>query len=252
MSDSNPLTDAAFDAYAEEYGVMLAKAIATSGETAEYFAEYKVRDLASMWRRSSGGRASPPRILDFGAGVGGAIPFFERHLPGAAVTCADASARSLEIGQRRFAGSATFVHCPDGTLHLGDDSFDIAYAACVFHHVPAEDHGRVLRELRRVLRPGGMLMVYEHNPWNPLTVRTVRACPFDDGAVLITEADCRRRLAAAGFVGVSSKFRVFFPRALRALRGMENRLGWCPLGAQYHVVGRKPQESLSPRHGPPP
>lgn len=240
MSDSSPTSDAEFDAHADEYAVMLSKAIATSGETAEYFAEYKVRDLASTWMRYCGGRVSQPRILDFGAGVGGAIPFFERYLPGAAVTCADASRRSLLIGQRRFAESAAFVHCPDGMLRLDDASFDIAYAACVFHHIPAEDRGRVLRELRRVLRPGGMLMVYEHNPWNPLTVRTVRACPFDDGAVLIPAAELKRRLAAAGFVGISIRYRVFFPHVLRALRGMEQSLGWCPLGAQYHAVAVKP------------
>ena len=75
MSGPSPMNDADFDAHAEEYDAMLAKAIAASGEAAEYFAEYKVRDLASMWTRSCGGQASPARNLDFGAGVGGAVPF---------------------------------------------------------------------------------------------------------------------------------------------------------------------------------
>jgi ubiquinone/menaquinone biosynthesis C-methylase UbiE len=237
MSDSLPANDAEFDAYAEEYGAMLATAIAASGETAGYFADYKIRDLARTWMQHCGSRVSQPRVLDFGAGVGGAIPFFERHLPDAVLTCADASRRSLLVGQQRFAEHAKFVHCPDETLPLDSRSFDIAFAACVFHHIPQAHHMAVLRELRRVLRPGGMLMVYEHNPWNPLTVRTVRACPFDANAVLVSAGTMSGRLAEAGFARVRTRYRVFFPRALRALRFLESRLGWCPLGAQYHAVG---------------
>ena len=243
MSDLHPANDAEFDAHAEEYGAMLATAIAASGETAGYFADYKIRDLASTWMQHCGSRVPQPRVLDFGAGVGGAIPFFERHLPGAALTCADASRRSLLVGQQRFAGSAKFVHCPDETLPLDSGSFDIAYAACVFHHIPHAHHVAVLRELRRVLRPGGMLMVYEHNPWNPLTVRTVRACPFDANAALISAGTMSRQLAAAGFTRVRTRFRVFFPRAFRALRFLESRLGWCPLGAQYYAVGLSTESS---------
>jgi ubiquinone/menaquinone biosynthesis C-methylase UbiE len=237
MSESHPAHDAEFDAHAEDYNDILATAITASGESAEYFADYKVRDLATTWIRHRGGRGPQPRVLDFGAGVGGAIPFFERYLPGAAVTCADASSRSLHVGQRRFAERAQFVHCPGATLPCDDGSFDIAYAACGFHHIPHADHVRVLRELRRVLRPGGLLMVYEHNPWNPLTVRTVRACPFDDGAVLVQAGTLGTRMAAAGFARVRTRFRVFFPRALRLLRSLEHRLAWCPLGSLYHAFG---------------
>jgi len=240
MNSFLPADDAEFDAYAEEYGAMLATAVAASGETAEYFADYKIRDLAMTWMKHCGGRVPHPCVLDFGAGVGGAIPFFERHLPGSALTCADSSRRSLLVGRQRFAGNAKFVHCPDETLPLDSGSFDIAYAACVFHHIPHAHHMAVLRELRRVLRPGGMLMVYEHNPWNPLTVRTVRACPFDANAVLVSAGTMNRRLAAAGFTCVRTRYRVFFPRAFRALRSMESRLAWCPLGAQYHTVGVSP------------
>ena len=80
-------------------------------------------------------------------------------------------------------------------------------------------------------------MVYEHNPWNPLTVQAVNTCPFDRNAVLVKAADMERRLRAAGFAKVRTRYRVFFPRALRWLRPLESRLGRVPLGAQYYTLG---------------
>jgi hypothetical protein len=82
-------------------------------------------------------------------------------------------------------------------------------------------------------------MLYEHNPLNPLVRKAVASCPFDEGAVLITAQKLRQRVAAAGFAGIESAYRVFFPRRFRALRCTELGLAWLPLGAQYYVVGVK-------------
>jgi ubiquinone/menaquinone biosynthesis C-methylase UbiE len=234
----DPGREAEFDAYAEQYDRLLNDSIRLSGEPGEYFTEYKIRDLARLWQSLGRGRESP-QILDFGAGVGASIPFLQQHFPGAALTCADVSARSLRLAEQRFGSSAQFVVCSGSTLPFADDRFDLAFAACVFHHIPPEWHAGVLRELYRVLRPGGALLLYEHNAWNPVVVRIVRACPFDERAILIPAPTLRRRLQEAGFADVVATHRVFFPRPLRWLRWLEDWLGWLPLGAQYHVVGRK-------------
>ncbi len=92
-----------------------------------------------------------------------------------------------------------------------------------------------LSELRRGLRPGGLVMIYEHNPLNPLTVRAVRTCAFDENAVLIRAATLKERLVEAGFTGATARYRLFFPRALRLLRPLEQWMTWLPLGAQYYV-----------------
>ena len=88
-----------------------------------------------------------------------------------------------------------------------------------------------------MLRPEGRFVLYEHNPWNTLTVRAVRNCPFDDNAVLIAAPEMVRRLQSAGFRQVERRFRVFFPRILSALRPLEWSLSPVPLGAQYMLVG---------------
>lgn len=252
----DPAREAEFDAYAERYDHLLNESLRLSGERGEYFTDYKIRDLVGLWRSlgpERGAGPANPRILDFGAGVGASIPSFQQHLPTARLTCADVSERSLRLAERRFGAAATFAQCAGAELPFATGSFDLAYAACVFHHIPAERHESVLRELHRVLRPGGALMLYEHNPWNPVVVRVVRGCPFDERAILIPAPALRRQVRAAGFRQVVVTHRVFFPRPLHALRWLEPALGWLPLGAQYHVVGRKVRsasDGLSPRASP--
>jgi SAM-dependent methyltransferase len=233
-----------FDRYAEEYSSLLAASIGASGEAPDFFAEYKIADIA----RAAGPLAAraaaenPPRplaICDFGAGIGESVPWVRRYLPRAQLTCVDVSRRSLELAERRFPGAARFVVLAGEELPLASGEFDIVYAACVFHHIPAADHLRLLGELRRLLRPGGLLFVFEHNPWNPLTVRVVRSCPFDENAVLMSAPTLKRRLVAAGFPPPATRYRIFFPHALRALRPLEPWLAWLPLGGQYCLIARR-------------
>ena len=120
-----------------------------------------------------------------------------------------------------------------------DGTFDVALAACVFHHIPHAEHGALLGELRRVLKDDGMLLVFEHNPLNPLTRQAVNTCIFDEHAVLIGAAGMRGRALAAGFATADVRYRIFFPHWARRLRPTEKWLTWLPLGAQYYVLARK-------------
>lgn len=86
--------------------------------------------------------------------------------------------------------------------------------------------------------------MFEHNPFNPLTRHAVNTCPFDANARLISARQMRRRFHDAGFDVASIRYRIFFPGCLRRLRPLERLLTWCPLGAQYAVVGRVPHSKL--------
>jgi len=81
--------------------------------------------------------------------------------------------------------------------------------------------------------------VFEHNPYNPLTVRIVNRCPFDEHARLVRGGVMKQRVMAAGFSAATIRYRVFFPHALRVLRPLERALAWLPLGGQYYVLARK-------------
>ena len=229
------MDEAEFDKFAEEYRSLHAANIRASGETPEYFAEYKIRDVARLVT----GTCDVLRALDFGAGIGTSVPYFQKYFPSAELTCVDVSDKSLAIGAARFPGAARFQRFDGQHLPFPDNTFDVAYAACVFHHIDQREHLALLREMHRVLAPGGWLVVFEHNPLNPLTVRAVNTCAFDENARLIHATTLRARVLASGFRGARLRYRIFFPHALRHLRPLENHMTWLPLGAQYYVAAQK-------------
>jgi SAM-dependent methyltransferase len=230
------LKEAEFDRFADEYYTSLSEVIATSGETPEYFAAYKVQDVARIAERED---IVPARILDFGSGIGSSIPHFRNHFAKARVVCADISQRSLEIAKTRFPGDEIYAKIEGDTLGVEDGTVDISFSACVFHHIPPAEHRHWLCELSRVVRPGGMLFVFEHNPFNPLTVRAVRTCPYDENAILIRASRMKTLFRETGWKSLEVRYRLFFPGPLAALRPLERFFGSVALGAQYVVCGRK-------------
>jgi len=102
------------------------------------------------------------RILDAGCGPG--LYAQELVARGADVAGFDVSPDMVRLARRRVPSGATFrVHGLDQRLDwLGDASVDGALLALVIHHV--DDRVGALREIHRVLRPGGFLVVSTHHP----------------------------------------------------------------------------------------
>jgi SAM-dependent methyltransferase len=121
-------------------------------------------------------------------------------------------------------------------LPFPDGHFDVSFAACVLHHVPPPQWDGFVAELHRVTCWGGLVVLFEHNPANPLTRRAVRACPFDEDVVLLrpqwVTAACRR----AGGRVLARRYTMFAPVDWRLVRRAERTIGRMPLGAQYMVA----------------
>ena len=230
------MSKAEFDRHAESYRALHQRNIAISGEDPEYFADYKMADFQRL--ACEAGLASDGRYLDFGSGIGASIVPFSKHMPSARLVCADVSQESLSLSRQKHGDCVEYAWIRGERLPFAAAEFDGAFACCVFHHIPPDQHHRALAELHRALKPGGLLMIYEHNPYNPLTVRSVRNCPFDENAVLLTAAQAQRNARAAGFALDRCDYRVFFPALLARLRPLEQRLRWLPLGAQYFLALR--------------
>lgn len=230
------MLEAEFDKFADEYEQAHAASIRLSGEQPAFFARYKIMDVAAILKRL--GR-TPARILDFGGGVGNSLGPMREAFPDSEIVLLDPSAHSLDIAARRFPGQA---HCQpfDGqTIPYDDDCFDLVFTACVFHHIPHALHVDLLKEIRRVTKPGGSFFLFEHNPWNPLTLHAVRNCSFDENAVLINAPLMSWRMKEAGFSSRRTIFRIFFPHFLAKLRPLERYLAHLPMGAQYCVHATK-------------
>ncbi|MCS7046452.1 MAG: class I SAM-dependent methyltransferase, partial [Gemmataceae bacterium] len=123
------MEQAEFDRFADEYHALHDRAIKASGEPPEFFHQYKVRDVAAVWRRLHGQRL-PGVILDFGAGVANSLPHFRAAFPSSRVLCVDVSQRSLDIAARRFPGQAEFLRLEGAVLPAATASVSIAFAAC--------------------------------------------------------------------------------------------------------------------------
>jgi SAM-dependent methyltransferase len=225
-----------FDQFAGNYRQQHAANIRSSGEEPEFFHEYKVNDVVAETSRR---KLIPGRILDFGGGVGNSIPFLRKAFPASEIVLLDTSLESLRLAGETHADLARLQHFDGKTIPFSDGHFDLVFAACVFHHIPEELQVPLLIEIERVLAPRGSFFIFEHNPFNPLTVRAVRNCPFDENAVLISAGRMRRRLAAARLHRNTVAYRIFFPNAFRKLRVIEPHLRWLPLGAQYFVHALK-------------
>lgn len=226
--------DPYFDGYADRYRELHRDSVRGSGEEPDYFAAYKIDWIA----RTLGARGAEAalRILDFGCGIGASIPHLQRSFPAASITGVDVSGRSIELA-REAHPAVRFELIEGARIPLADDTVDLAFAACVYHHLDPRERGAWTAELRRVLRPGGLLFVFEHNPLNPLTRRVVRDCPFDEDAVLLPRRESLRLLREAGFGDAGVDYIVFFPGALARLRPLEPWLAALPLGAQYVAHG---------------
>lgn len=232
----NSPRDPQFDRYAGSYRDLHKTSVLASGEEPEYFAAYKVAWMAA----ALGGEFSARRaeILDFGCGVGGSIPHLCKYFPRADLFGVDVSGESLGAA-RRAHPQVSYSQITTDRIDLPDACVDVAMAACVYHHIPPSERPRWTAEISRVLRPGGRLFLFEHNPLNPLTRKVVRDCPFDDDAILLPGAESLQLMQGAEFHEVDLVYIVFFPRLLARLRPLEKALGWLPLGAQYVVQGRK-------------
>ena len=226
------MNDAEFDRYVESYEAMHRQSIAFAGTEPSYFAEYKVGFAAQV-------AGTCRAILDFGAGTGNSIPHFRRHFPEARLTCADVSQKSLEFASRRFPGDERFVRIEENNVPAEAGSFDLIFVACVFHHIAPARHQHWLAELLRLAKPGGRLILFEHNPLNPLTLKAVNSCEFDKDAILIRHGEMGTRMLDAGWQSPKTRFHVFFPGFLGPLRPLERYLGGVCIGGQYSISVQK-------------
>jgi 2-polyprenyl-3-methyl-5-hydroxy-6-metoxy-1,4-benzoquinol methylase len=221
---------AEFDQFASNYKSVLDRSVALAGESFEYFTLYKAAYLDRLLgdRRNS-------KILDFGCGIGALSSALARMRPQDRIHGFDVSEQSLDRVDADLRRRGLFTSNPDD-LHR---DYDMILLSNVMHHIPVHARGATVNDLAARLASGGRLVVFEHNPLNPLTRWVVAHCEFDDDAQLLWPREVRRYLLDAKLVAPRRNYLVFFPKALSLLRGLEQTLGWCPAGAQYALTASK-------------
>ncbi len=219
-----------FDEYTENYNQLLREGTGFFSSNDEYFARYKV-DLVRKHVH-----APVNRLLEYGCGIGRNISFLQQAFPNAVIMGSDISSASLEIARRDNSGIEFFQE-DENTKPI--DLFDVIFVAGVFHHVSIAQRAEVAKTLYNRLTPGGLLFVFEHNPYNPVTQRIVSNCAYDEDAVLLKPSELEKLLSGVGLNVERKSYCLFVPPSLSMLTWLENWLGWLPLGGQYWVQARR-------------
>jgi SAM-dependent methyltransferase len=185
--------------------------------------------------------------IDVGAGTG--ILAERLAETGMDVVALDPFPGMLEQLRRRRPGMRTVVAHGEA-IPFPDDSFDLAYSVAVMHHIA--DPGKVRRtlaEMVRVTRPGGRIVVWDHNPRNPYWPIIMKRVPQDVGTErLASMEELLAGLTAAGATILRAErlglMPEFVPHALLPLaalleRGVEATPGLRSYCAHNVVVATK-------------
>jgi SAM-dependent methyltransferase len=224
-----------FDTFADHYDTHLNAALAVTGEDKEYFANAR---LQSVQGKLEALHESPHTVLDYGCGIGDTSQLLCQMSGVHNVVGVDLSMRSIEIARlqdrsRKCSFFSTTEYCPQGHM-------DMAYCNGVFHHIPILERRVAVEYIYRCLRPGGVFVLWENNPWNPATRFIMSRCAFDDDAITLTPREACALLSTGRFKVLGVDYHFFFPRFLKLLRPAESALSRIPLGGQYQVLCRKP------------
>lgn len=205
----------------------------------EHYLRKRVRYVVEWCRRG--------QALDVGCGTG----VLAARLAGAgyAMTGVDPSAGMLEI-VRAHAPEVEALQGSGTALPFDADAFDLVLTVATLHHIADPgDVRRTLSEMVRVARPGGRILVWDHNPRNPYWKLLMARVPQDTGEErLIPEEEVAGGLRAAGARILRSEqlgmVPDFTPRAgLRAAAAAERAVERTPLvrrlGAHNVILATK-------------
>lgn len=224
-----------FDQYASTYATLL------DDPLRDHFAQDPIHFHRRKWHlikrllRSAGIVPGAQRWLDVGCGHGELLKLAGENFANA-MGCDPSAGMLLTNASFKTYQQSSLVELP-----FGDGSVDFVTAVCVFHHVHGENRTQLAREMRRVLSPGGLCCIIEHNPWNPITRSIVKRCPVDVDAELLTAREAARLLKASGFASLRREYFLYLPETLFDKFGaFEIALSKLPLGGQYAVLARVP------------
>ena len=227
--------NAEFDKFAKEYRQEQDRNLLLTGDDSDYFARYKVHQFAT-WYPSLLTKAS--NILDFGCGDGLMSSYLAYYFNNAKVYGTDISAESITIAQQSYNNIHFSVTDEGGAqLDFADEFFDIVCSAGVFHHIPVSQHKLWINELVRVLKPGGICIIFEPNPLNPGTQYIFWRHPMEANAKMLWPWYAKSLLAPFG--NITTKFFSYFPGWLKNLRVLEPWLEQIPLGGIYAAILEK-------------
>ena len=145
------------------------------------------------WIRSAVAEVGRPierfrSVLDFGCGCGRVLRHWGETLPGRIHGC-DQNAEAVAWARENLPFARLAVNAVTPPLPYESGAFDCIYTISVFTHIPAELQRPWMNEMRRVLEPGGILLVTLNGEYYLSTLRAGDRDRFRAGELVVYDAD---------------------------------------------------------------
>jgi len=216
-----------FDNYVDNYKDYITKSLGNIENNLDYFHIKK----SEILKKELG--YQPKKILDLGCGVGTMLGLMIDKFSGSSFYAYDESKKSMDYIKKIFPK----INCLENLKT--NEKFDLIFLSSVVHHVKSTDRDAFFKNIYNLLNPNGVMFIFEHNPYNPITLKMVANCEFDADAELIKKNDLINLCKKNNFEIIKSGYIHFFPSKLGFLFKLESYLKWFFLGAQYFCLFKK-------------
>lgn len=223
-----------FEDYKDCYVEEIQRALPFKSISVDLFVEVKAEYILSIARKFFSDLKAL-KVLDVGCGIG----LTDQHLQDrfGSLCGVDVSQGIIEKASSR--NSFANYQAYDGLILPYGSEFDCVFAICVLHHILPANWSHFINEMYRVTKKGGITIIFEHNPLNPLTLRAVNRCAFDKDATLLRRRQVMLLFERAGLCLIEKRYILYFPSMNPIVKRVESGLQWLPFGAQYYVVAKK-------------
>ncbi len=230
-----------FDKIAEEYDENLKVLLGKWGDSdIDKFAEYKIALARQLLR------GNIDSVLDFGCGIGRSLSYFKTYFHEAELYGCDVSAESLKLAAREIQADHLFVNAEYDSISKFGASYSLVFIACVLHHIEPKERLRWMKEVFTSVKPGGYIIVFEHNTLNPMTKSIILDDNnlVDDISWMLSHKYLKELMLSIGNGAriAWDGYTLFSPVWFKGILRMERCLKWLPIGAQHCILLQKCEE----------
>jgi 2-polyprenyl-3-methyl-5-hydroxy-6-metoxy-1,4-benzoquinol methylase len=175
----------------------------------------------------------PLNILDIGCGDGFAIHLLSEALSHASITGLDHSEEHIAFAQE-LTPDQEFTSDLSTDFEYLQGSFDIVYSSLTLHHAQPKDYRQFIDIMDGYLRPEGIGIILEINPWNIVARKEFKNNPEESESTLIWPWKLKRLTKRYGKTSLT--FYHIFQHSSGWVTELESLVSWAPLGQLYAVA----------------
>ena len=144
-------------------------------------------------------------LADFGCGTGKVLSYISRRKSFAELYGIDLSSHMLYHARKKFPSTVQLFREDIEATSFLSNSLDCVLICWTLHELPVRHIIKVLREIKRVLKPGGKIVVFDFHKSHLSFFLRVQHCLFEKYIHDFYQTDLTQTLSALSFVSVKKK-----------------------------------------------